>query len=526
VRRGLFTVLAVAAIIDADLFAHAALRFSNPMEGATLGDTPSTVQLTFGERPEAALSEIHVADMNGVAYEIGRPTLVAGDPLSLTIAVRPLGTGVYTVNYRVVSAVDGHATAGAYVFGVRASPSAVAARNASATISKLEVVARWILVCGLIVLLGAASASIARFGGAGDLSLAGAGWLLSALGLVLFAEAQKRNTSASLSQLFATAIGRALVWRTVFLGAAAVSLASAYWTARSSQLRARSVAMTAAAIAALSVMAVHVAAGHAGAGPIANVTTQWAHVAASGVWIGGLAALLLGVRGAPSEIKASSIRRFSTIAGVGIAVVGATGAWRAVNELGSWDDLIATVYGRIVLLKVALFSLIALLGAINRWRNVPRARLDLRPLRTAAGGELVLAAGALVAAAWLGTLPPPASRAIPGIRASGVDFGTTVRVSLSAASDQPGPNRFVVRIVDYDSKKPVPAARVTLRFTPIDDPRLPATALPLAPGPDDTYVGSGANLSFDGRWRITALIEHDRDSREVPMNIEVRSRSH
>jgi hypothetical protein len=254
---------------------------------------------------------------------------------------------------------------------------------------------------------------------------------------------------------------------------------------------------------------------------------QWAHFAASGIWIGGLAALLLGMRGAPSAIKAISVRRFSTIAAAGILVVCVTGMARAYNELSSLADLTTTPYGRTVLLKSALFGVIAILGAISRWRSVPRANTDLGPLRTTAGGELALAGAALAAAAWLGTLPPPAAASIvPGITASGADFGTTVRVSLSAASDQPGPNRFIARIVDYDSKKPVGADRVTLRFTPLDDPGLPTTVLPLAPGPDESYAGSGANMSFDGRWRVTVSIERAASSVEVPFDVDVKGRSY
>ena len=282
--------------------------------------------------------------------------------------------------------------------------------------------------------------------------------------------------------------------------------------------------MTAVAAATLSAIAVHVAAGHAAAGPVATIAVQWIHFGAVGIWIGGLAALLFGIRGAASDIKAASVRRFSTMAGTAIVVVAASGLWRAVNELTSWDDLTTTAYGRAVLAKGALLLVIAALGAINRWWNVPRAHVGLGPLRIAARGELALAAAALGAAALLGTLPPPAAvRLVPGIAASGVDFGTTVRVSLSAASDQPGPNRFVARISDYDTRKPVHADRVTLRFTPLDDPGLATTSLLLEPGPDDAYIGSGANLSFDGRWRVTVRVERAGNSVEVPIDVETRS---
>jgi hypothetical protein len=45
--------------------------------------------------------------------------------------------------------------------------------------------------------------------------------------------------------------------------------------------------------------------------------------------------------------------------------------------------------------------------------------------------------------------------------------------------------------------------------------------LELVPGEDDTFIGSGSNLAFNGQWRITALIERERYSVEVPMDVSV-----
>jgi len=243
------------------------------------------------------------------------------------------------------------------------------------------------------------------------------------------------------------------------------------------------------------------------------------------VWMGGLAALLLALRGAPSMEKAEAVARFSRIAAVGLLAVAVTGVWRTRNELSSWHDLASTGYGRTVAVKLALAAAIAALGAFNRWRSVPAAATSLRLLRRAGGGELALAAGAVVAAAVLGTLAPPRSgyAAPTELEAEGADFGTTVRVRLTAASDQPGPNRFLARVVDYDSKDPVPARRVTLRFTPLDDPGVASTSLALERGVGQAWEGSGPNLAFDGRWRITTRIERERDSVEVPLDVEAKT---
>src|SRR5262245_31810528 len=523
--RGVAAVLACVALAAAQLSAHAGLRFSSPMEGVALGDTPATIQLTMGERPEVSLSSIVVADANGATYEIGRPVSVAGDPMSIAIPVRRLDTGVYTVRWRVVSAVDGHATAGAYAFGVRASPAVgAAAASVPPPASRLEILARTLLLCGFVVLLGAALAAVARFGGPSDIPLAAAGWMLSVVGLTLLAAAQVRGTTSGVGTFLNTAVGAMFVWRAVAIAAAGLALAAAAARARRARSAATTSAMAVAAAATLVAIAFHAAGGHAAAGrwqPAATIAVQWVHLVASGCWLGGLAAILLGTRGAPSEIKASAVRRFSTIAGISIIVVAFTGVFRSVNELAAWSDLTTTLYGRVLLAKAAVLFALGGLGAFNRWHSVARAPLDLGPLRRAGGAEVVLALAALTAAATLGASPPPAGAQLPpGLSASGSDFSTTVRVLLSVASSQPGPNRFVVRVADYDSKQPITRAQVTLSFTALDDPDIPPTSLVLAPAADGSYVGSGANLAFDGRWRIGVRVQRQRTSIDVPLEVE------
>jgi len=528
-RRGLTIVTLVillGALSHRDAWAHAGLRSSDPVSGATLGDSPTRVRLSFWEKPEVSLSIIRVLDTHGAAYQIGPAEGVAGDPQSLAVRVRPLDRGVYIVSWRVISALDGHATTGSYAFGVRATPTGatIAAITFPSGTLPLEMLARWIFLAGLILMLGGTAANVARFGGASDLKLAVGAWVLAVAGLLLLAEAQRRNAATSFAHLLVTSVGKALIWRAL----AILIAGGALLAARRAQPQARHVAMAAVALGAMAAIAIHVASGHAAAGrwPLVTISAQWAHFGAAGIWLGGLAALLLGTRGAPSTAKTAAVRRFSAIAAVGLLVVAATGTLRGLTEVSSWGELTNNGYGRVLIAKFALLVLVAALGALNRWRSVPAVPTSLRRLRWTASGELALACGALAAAAALGTLPPPAAARLvapPVLDLSGADFATTVRVRLTTGSDQPGPNRFVVQIVDYDAKTAVRAERVSLRFTPLDDPDFPPTSLALAASPDDSYTGSGANLAFDGRWRVTVLIERTSGSTQVPLELEVGS---
>jgi hypothetical protein len=151
---------------------------------------------------------------------------------------------------------------------------------------------------------------------------------------------------------------------------------------------------------------------------------------------------------------------------------------------------------------------------------------NLSPLRRLSSAELVLATGALAAAALLGSLAPPAAGRLVaplGITASGSSPRADVDVRLEAASAQPGPNRFVVHVVDSDSHQPVPTGHVSLRFTPLDDPGVAPTSLELDRAPGFAYAGSGANMVFDGRWGVTALVQRPRGVVRIPLELDTRT---
>jgi copper transport protein len=483
------------------------------------------MRLTFSERPEASLSDIRVLDSEGATFQSGSPAVAGGDQLSLVVPVRPLDRGTYTVSWRAVSAVDGHATSGTYRFGVGVTPggSATITTTSTPASSWLEAIARWVFLIGVVALLGASVAGAARFGGSGgnDVKLAAGGWGASLLGLGLLAEAERRTASSSFAALFDTSVGRALIWRAIALVTAGAALLVAW-----RMPRIRRGALLGAALATLAAIAFHVGAGHAAAGSwpsTLTISAQVAHFAAAGVWFGGLAALLLGIRGGPSQAKSAAVRRFAVLAAAALVVVVATGTVRAIDELSSVGQLFSSGYGRAVLAKIALIALIARLAARNR-RHVQASAEGLRPLRRGSMLELVLAAVALGAAALLGTLAPPAPAepvAPAGLTSSGTDSGATVQAELTTATAKPGPNRFILRIEDSDSQDAVEARKVSLRFSPLDDPGIAPTSLALRPAADGSYVGSGSNLNFDGRWAVRALIAWGNEVVEVPLQLDL-----
>ena len=185
----------------------------------------------------------------------------------------------------------------------------------------------------------------------------------------------------------------------------------------------------------------------------------------------------------------------------------------------------STPYGRVLLAKVALLAGIAMLGAMNRWRSVPRAASTLQPLRRVASAELALAAAAVGGRGVLGTLAPPAAQpGDRGIAASGCGLRhdrprpPDRRLRLS----RPQPLRGPRRRLRFGRRRCAPIAsacalpRSTIRAS---HPRRSRSAR----RPTAASRGSGANLSIDGRWRISVLVERAGNSVDVPLEIETRT---
>jgi copper transport protein len=504
---------------------HALLESSEPAEGARLTASPGEIVLRFTEAPERSLSSISVLDVTGAELTTGDPTSVPGDPSALREAVPELARGIYTINWRTVSRTDGHPSGGAFAFGIGVTPTAVPAAGAAFVTPKpspLEMAGRLIIFLGLGLLVGAAWIGALAFPQVPPSvrRLAVWAWVAAAVGLVVLAFAQQRASGAGFSDFLPTNVGRSLLYRAGALAVAGAGLLAArLWEGP------RRRALLLAGIGGAGAMLAHVAAGHAAArGDLAlgKVAAQWIHFLAASVWLGGLAALLIGIRGKEDPTKATAVRRFSLVAGVALATVVVTGVIRSINEVGSWNALLTTGYGLLVVAKASLIIGLAGLGAINRFRNVPQADTSLRGLRKVSRGELVLAAGAVGAAAVLATLVPPATipveaGAAPGITVDGSDFATSVNAALDVSPGLPGPNAFRLEVTDFDSEDPIDAQLVTLNFSFAGGAQVEGSALDLEPKGDGVYQASGSNLSLGGPWEVTALVQQGSTSVDVPL---------
>jgi copper transport protein len=507
--------------------AHAVLRSSDPATGQVLDEAPPAIALSFTEPPELSLSSITVLEATGAEVDTGPLSPREGDARTLELPLGDLAQGGYTVSWRVVSAIDGHATAGSFAFGVGVAPGqelpASPVGPQETETSPLEVGSRFPLLVGLVVMLGGSVIALVALRALprGVMGLLRLGLALAVLGLAGLAVAQSRSSGVSLADLLGTGVGRPLMWRAGGLVTAGAGLAVA------AAARAR-LGLTLVALGAFATVVAHVSAGHAAGAESALLQRagQTVHVLAASVWLGGLAALLVGSRGTPDSDKARAVRRFSALALFALLTVAATGTVRAITEVGSFGALFDSAYGLGVLTKIAVLVVLVALGAVNRYRNVPRAGSSLAGLRRVGRVEVGLAVVAVAVTSLITSLVPPAARleAVPTpperpdpVTVEGTDFARSVGVRLTADPGDPGPNTFTLVVRDHSSGEPVDAQRVSLRFEPLDRTDVAASSLELERAAPGRYRGSGGNLSLPGRWRIIVLIQETTDSREVEL---------
>jgi copper transport protein len=538
--------------------AHAGLSSSSPSDGEVVATAPSSVTLAFTEPPDIELSSITMLGGTGATVPIG--PLEQGDaPRSLMFSLPDdLSDGVYTVAWRVVSSADGHPTADVFAFGVGTSPGEViaapeASAEAAPSPSPMGVAGKILLYAGLTFAVGAVVTARFTFGGAAQsaqlLPIVG---LVALIGALLVTMAEADTIGAPVGDLLAAETGRPYIW---LVAACALTLGASTAASRATS-QAPLMVMGVAAVAA---MVIRATSGHAAA-----IVPAWpaelaqsVHFLAIGIWIGGLPWLILRLRSpraAGTSPPVAEVVRFSRLAGWAVLAVVLTGTVRSVGEAGGIDGLLAmlgdTSYGTALLVKIGLALGLISLGAFNRRRSIPRLGSHEALLRRVVAIEMVVALGIFGLTATLTSLNPDPSSAYrerpvsPSIMASGADFATTTRVTLTATPGIAGPNTFVASIVDYDDRTPLDADEVTVLFSAIGRPEIEPSSLTLQPGrpgaqsePSGTpegggaahtsghaaWTASGTQLSLAGAWEVVVQVRSGARTTEVPLVLITRA---
>jgi putative copper resistance protein D len=148
-----------------------------------------------------------------------------------------------------------------------------------------------------------------------------------------------------------------------------------------------------------------------------GVSGDMLHLCAAGLWIGGLVPLtvfLARVRASFSfgETVVRVVRRFSTLSLCCVSVLVVSGASNSWLLVGSVRALFTTPYGRLLLVKLALFAILIAIGARNRFlirekpSKAPAGENVLSQLHRNVICEVWLSSAVLAIVACLGVTPP------------------------------------------------------------------------------------------------------------------------
>ena len=261
--------------------------------------------------------------------------------------------------------------------------------------------------------------------------------------------------------------------------------------------------------------------GHAGATPGRGgdflLGADALHLLAAGAWVGGLiplALLLAAARRATepewTSVTAAAVRRFSWL---GIACVGSLVATALVNawyDVGTFGALIATDYGRLVLLKLGLFAAMVALASINRFRLTPRlaAAGPARALQCNTVAEAVLGFAAVAVVGFFGAMAPASHAhehaayggAVPADAAFAHIHSDQGMAEVTIIPGRAGPARASIQLLN-ENFEPLPAQEVTLTLIAPQTAAKPITYLAV-PAADGTWQVGRIALTQPGNWTV------------------------
>ncbi|MFD5134194.1 copper resistance CopC/CopD family protein [Streptomyces olindensis] len=377
--------------------AHAALRSTDPDDGSLVQRAPRHVTLTFTESVGLLDDSFRVFGPDQRRVPTGEATHADDRSDTARVALPgKLAQGTYTVAWRVVSA-DSHPVSGAFSFSVGKRSSTMLQVDTGADEDPLTdglyTTARYLAYLAAALLVGTvAFALLCRPARTAPLRrpLVVAWWtLLGSTAVLLLLRAPYEAGTGPAAAFDADALGRtlssrpglALLARLAVLALTAVFLV---WLSRRRDRR-EPVELALGTALAAGLALTWAAAEHASAGiqvPVA-MTSSVLHLLATGVWLGGLVALLLTLRRSSGEDLTEVVPRFSRIAFASVIVLCVTGFYQSWRGLGSLSVLSGTSYGRLLLAKLAAVTVLLLAaGYARRWTE--RIAAPAATARTAA----------------------------------------------------------------------------------------------------------------------------------------------
>jgi copper transport protein len=500
--------------------AHAELVNITPANGAQLTRPPSEVKMTFTESVNLVGGGIRLVDAAGATVPTSDPT-VDGHTVTWPMPAG-LPKGAYIVTWRVVSA-DGHPVSGASSFGVGTAataapgsatdaggPSAVAIGSSApwpVVIVRLFGYVAFALFAGVVGFVLWCAPDTSRDPSLQRLARVGlVGGAVAAVAAILVQGPYAAGVSMSrvldtrlIQETLVTPFGSATMWRLALYGALGVLV----WrlprilTELGSWLVPAGVAGTAVTIAA---------AGHAAAGGLFDLSVDTLHVLTAGLWVGGLAALVVLGR----TVEPRALHRFSTLAIASVLTLIATGTLNSLRRLNAVEELWLTSYGLTLAAKLIVIAGALTAAAVSR-RRLHQKRVPLRSVRF----EVALTLVVLAVTALLSTTAPPPQPVEPtshighvaGEKAANdavqMSLGDEGNAALAVLPATTTGSQLHLLLTDTNGQ-PLPATRVTLK---VANPGRDIAPIPVPLSMSNGVWVASYRFPLPGTWKAILTVD-------------------
>jgi putative copper resistance protein D len=366
-------------------------------------------------------------------------------------------------------------------------------------------------------------------------AFSGAAWLvLTAAAMSDLSAAQVFGDGVLWTVLSQTVFGRDWLIRLVLACALAATLPSLL-TQQNHKTRwiETAAAVLAAAFAGTLAWSGH-AAGGLGGEAILHPAADVLHLIAAAAWVGALVPLIVlfaaaaGADDASLAMARTATTRFSMLGIVSVGTLLATGIVNTYYLAGSVPALLHTDYGRLLLIKIALFLAMVAIAAVNRLRLTPQllqqasiaaSRDALRQLRRNAATEALAGAIVIAIVAALGTMAPaihaahqhPTYGPVPADAAFVHIHLTEGMADVTIRPGRTGLARATIRLWNEDFEA-LNARQVSVTLTAPAAASQPTTR-PARQGRDGAWQVDGIALSEPGNWTISVDVVLDQTKR-------------
>ena len=526
----------------------------------------SEVIVYFSEPVELNFSALKVLDNNGNQID-NKDTDYYQDEKSLIVTTSPLEDGVYTVTTKVLSKVDGHLVPGAFLFAVGdvvIDPKLLENQSSIDLIFYPEAGARFPGIVGQTIVLGVVIASLIIWGTQNKqsikeeleqvqikhhqkfMSITGIGLMLIFISNILMIAVQTVRLETSPIEAIQTYFGTIWLARMIIT----IVLLGIWFTLdrKTNVTKKIQIPMLVAMLALISTSSLI---GHgAASGETPALILDYIHNLVAAVWIGGIFYFVFTLLPALSKLKEENrekmslalIPRFSIAFIISIGIVIITGPllmWFLESDVGLITE---SVYGQLIILKIAIASVMVALGGFFQFRvqktaekNFQSGKIDVhRKLRRSLKVDAALGVVLLGVVALLtnGTLPEgqfqdaSAQEIIYGFKT--IEFTDNAKFEIQITPFSSGVNTILVQVSDFNNNPiydanaiKVKMANPSKNIAPIEIP------MEITKEENDipTEFQGEITFGFSGEWQLEVESQRTENANESKIvNVLVKPR--